>query len=428
MISPLLRLAYSGAARLAQGAAVVAPPGDAKVLRSLRARRGIGRRYREWANTARDASRPLVWMHAPSVGEGLQARPVLEELRRRRPDAQLAYTFFSPSAERFAASLDVDFADFLPFDTTRGARLAIEALRPRVLAFSKLDVWPTLVREAHRRGVRLALVSGTLAEGSGRRSSLAASLLREAYGKLDAVGAIDRADGDRLIALGARPAAVHVTGDTRYDQVWAKARAADRQSALLAPLASARPTLVAGSTWPSDEEPLFIAWREVRGVLPDARLIIAPHEPIPAHLENVRRMASRIGARLARLGSAEAREADIVLVDRLGVLGELYALADVAFVGGGFHDAGLHSVLEPAAFGAPVVFGPRHESSRDARLLLSRGGAGTGRTPAELTDYFIRWLRRADDRRDAGERARALVRAGLGAADRSVALIEELLA
>ncbi len=139
-------------------------------------------------------------------------------------------------------------------------------------------------------------------------------------------------------------------------------------------------------------------------------------------------MASRIGARLARLGSAEAREADIVLVDRLGVLGELYALADVAFVGGGFHDAGLHSVLEPAAFGAPVVFGPRHESSRDARLLLSRGGAGTGRTPAELTDYFIRWLRRADDRRDAGERARALVRAGLGAADRSVALIEELLA
>jgi 3-deoxy-D-manno-octulosonic-acid transferase len=130
---------------------------------------------------------------------------------------------------------------------------------------------------------------------------------------------------------------------------------------------------------------------------------------------------------LARLGAADAARSEIVLVDRVGVLGELYALADVAYVGGGFHGAGLHSVLEPAAFGVPVLFGPRHDQSRDAKLLLGRRAAATGKSAAELTDHLIGWLNGSDRAREAGRRAREAVSDGLGAADRSVALIEELL-
>ena len=423
----LLRLAYAGAARLAQSATLLAPDGDSKLIRSLRARRGIRRRYQRWGLAHRDASRALVWMHAPSVGEGLQARPVLERLRSHHPELQLAYTFFSPSAERFASTLDTDFSDYLPFDTRGAARVALDALRPAVLAFSKLDIWPTLARESAKRGVKLALISGTLSRGSRRGSRLGAALLRDAYARLDLVGAIDVADAERLLALGVRERALRITGDTRYDQVWAKTKSVDLESPHLAPFDDGRTTLVAGSTWPSDEEPLLIAWREVRGVFPHARLILAPHEPTPDRLQAIERVAEANRISIARLGARNAAHAEMVLVDRVGVLGDLYALADVAYVGGGFHGAGLHSVLEPAAFGVPVLFGPRHDRSRDAKLLLARRAAASGNNAAELTDHIIRWLNGSKAGMEAGRRALEVVSGGLGAADRSVALIEALL-
>ena len=423
----LLALLYEGAARAARAGAAVAPAGGGKTLRSLAARRGLTERWAAWAAASRDPSRPLLWMHAPSVGEGLQARPVIERVRAAPPGAQIAYTFFSPSAEAFARGLPVDHADYIPFDTTADARAMLDALRPRALVFSKLDVWPTLAREAAARSVRLGLVSATLREGSGRRSGAARALLGEAYARLALVGAIDEEDAERLIALGVRPAAMRITGDTRYDQVWARAQGVDRRSALLAPLAGSRATLVAGSTWPADEAPLLAAWRAVRARVPAARLIVAPHEPTPSHLEPIERWARDAGIPLARLGSPEAAAADVVLVDRVGVLGDLYALATAAYVGGGFHAAGLHSVLEPAAFGAPVLFGPRHEMSRDATLLSQRGGGISVANETDLTRRLRAWI--GDDalRRDAGNYARALVRSGIGAAERSFELVDRLI-
>ena len=423
----LLAIGYEAAGQLARGLAAIAPAREGKVWRSVGARRGIRERYAAWGRAERDPARPLLWMHAPSVGEGLQARPVLQHLRAARPDVQLAYTHFSPSAAAFARGLDVDFRDFLPFDTAGDAEAALDALRPTALVFSKLDVWPTLATRARRRGVRLGLISATLAHSSSRRSGVAGALLREAYRALDLVGAIDAGDAARLVGIGVPEDRVRVTGDTRYDQVWSRAAAADRSGELLAPLASARPTLVAGSTWPADEAVLLEAWAAVRGRLPAARMIVAPHEPTPSHLAPIERWARNAGLRLERLGAPAQGEADVVLVDRVGVLGDLYALADVAFVGGGHHSAGLHSVLEPAAFGAPVLFGPRHSGSRDAGELLAAGAArapgNAGETTADLAD----WLGDEGARRAAGAAARAAVERGLGAAERSAALVEELL-
>ena len=426
-VNALLLLGYEGAARVASAAAWLAPSSETKALRTLRARRGILRRYRAWGSTARDPHRPLVWVHAPSVGEGLQAKPVLERLRARRPDVQLAYTFFSPSAESFARRVDADFRDYLPFDTAAAARATLGTLRPHAIVFSKLDVWPSLVREASHRGVRLGLISATLAAESGRRHPVAAALLRDAYARLDVVGAIDADDAARLVALGVRPAVICVTGDTRYDQVWARAQGVERNGPLLAPLRSERPTLVAGSTWPADETPLLDAWLALRRDERRARLIIAPHEPSEAHLSPVERWGRAAGLRLTRLGASEASAADVILVDRVGVLGDLYALADAAFVGGGFHAAGLHSVLEPAAFGAPVLFGPRFAASRDARLLIACGGGADAATADALHARLNQWFTDDASRHAAGHAARALVERGLGAADRSLALVERLL-
>lgn len=426
-LNALLRLGYGAAGQLARAAVLVAPNGESKLSRTLRARRGVLQRFAAWGQAGRDGRRPLLWLHATSVGEGLQARPVIELFRARRPDVQLAYTFYSPSAAAFAAALPVDFQDVLPFDTAGDDQAILDALRPDALVFSKVDLWPVLVAEAARRAIPLGMVSATLAAGSSRRSWGAAALLRDAYDALDAVGAVSVEDADRLASIGVRHDVVHVTGDTRYDQVWARAQGADAGSALLAPLVSVRPTLVAGSTWPADEVPLLAAWRAIRRGHTDVRLIIAPHEPTAAHLESVERWARVADLRLVRLGADGARDADVVLVDRVGVLGELYALADVAYVGGGFHSAGLHSVLEPAAFGVPVLFGPLHHGSRDARLLLAAGGGAAAGGTGELVAALGTWLLDGAARREAGSLAKETVRAGLGAAERSFELACGLL-
>ena len=146
-----------------------------------------------------------------------------------------------------------------------------------------------------------------------------------------------------------------------------------------------------------------------------------------AQSSSFRRAALAARWRLVRLGDDARRDADVILVDRVGVLGDLYALADAAYVGGGFHSAGLHSVLEPAAFGAPVLFGPRHAGSRDAGLLLASGGGAEAASADALADVLTRWLGDAPAGRRAGDAARAVVQRGIGAAERSWKLVERLL-
>ncbi|GJG88130.1 hypothetical protein tb265_33110 [Gemmatimonadetes bacterium T265] len=422
---------------------------------SLRARRGVRARYRAWGAAHRDADRPLLWVHAPSVGEGLQARPVLELARAERPDVQRVYTYYSPSAGGLARTLVAgglaEHADVLPFDTRGDADALLDALRPTALVFSKLDVWPTLVARAAARGVRLGLVSATLAPGAGRRGRVATALLRDAYCALDRVGAIDAADAERLVALGVRRDRVEVTGDTRYDQVWRRAHAsalAPDAAAALAALAGARLgiqlgsespaaggrrfTVVAGSTWPADEGPLGEAWAALRRQDARARLVLAPHEPTPAHLAPLERWAAAERLRVTRWSAlldapGAASDADVVLVDRVGVLADLYAAADAAFVGGGFHAAGLHSVLEPAAFGVPVAFGPRHANSRDAGLLLAAGGGASAPTGRSLAELLLRWRTSDALRAREGAAARRAVEDGLGADRRTWALVAALL-
>ena len=424
-MNSLLRIPYAVAGSLAHALARVVPDGESKFRRGLSARRRIVERYQRWSSTSRDRGRPLVWFHAPSVGEGLQAQPVIELVRARRPDVQIAYTFYSPSAQQLSQSLKVDFADYLPFDTFADADAIIAALRPSALVFSKLDIWPALTERAGAAQVPVGVISATLAESSGRRGLFARALLSDAYLAIDRVGAIDEKDAEHFRQMGVRPERVEVTGDARYDQVWTRALRAP--STLVQSLRSSRPTLVAGSTWPTDEAHLFGSWRKIREKIPDARLVIAPHELTAGHLASVESWARGRDLRLARIDARDASGADVVLVDRFGILGDLYAVADVAYVGGGFHSAGLHSVLEPAAFGVPVLFGPRNEKSTDARKLIEAGGGAVVTGEADLTIRLSDWLGSLPARDAAGEAARSMVQNGLGAAERSFALVSALL-
>ena len=405
---------------------------DRKVGDGHRQRAGAAGRLAAWAARSRDPARPLVWFHAASVGEGLQAESVLLELRRLVPACQIVYTHFSPSAEPLARRLAVEAADYLPYDLPAAADRTLDALAPDLLVFAKLDLWPELATRAAARGTTVALVAATVTRGSSRLRWPARALLRPGYAAVAAAGAIADGDASRLADLGVAADRIRVTGDPRFDSVAARVAAVRPDEPLLR-LGHGAPTLVAGSTWAADEAVVLDAFARLRARRPDARLILVPHEPTTEHLRALDRRAAQAGLPApARLSAVEA-PVPLLAVDRIGVLAALYGAGTMAYVGGGFGRAGLHSVLEPAAWGLPVAFGPRWRNSRDAELLLEGGAAvaleamDPAAAAAALLRTWEQWV--ADDglRAAQGVRARAIVSRGLGAARRSAEMLSELI-
>jgi 3-deoxy-D-manno-octulosonic-acid transferase len=431
-IPPLMQrpsMLYRAAARLAHQLLPLAGALNPKIRAGHEARGGVVARIEQWAGRKRETGRPLVWFHAPSVGEGRQAESIIQAFERRHPQWQVAYTYFSPSAESLAERLQVDIADYLPYDLPSDMDRVLDALRPDALVFTKLDLWPELATRAARRGTSVVIAAATVRPGSGRLRWPVRRLLHPGYAVVQAAGVISPDDGERLLRLGVPADAIRVTGDPRMDSVDLRRGAVDPGEPLLR-LGDGATTLIAGSTWPSDERAVLSAFARIRQAHSGVRLVVVPHEPTERHLQQLDSVASRLRLprpiRLSRLDEP----GEVIVVDRVGVLAALYGAGDMTYVGGGFGRAGLHSVLEPAAWSVPVVFGPRWRDSRDAHLLINAGGAhGIGaadpeRASGQLAEIWGNWLTDAETRRNEGRRAREVIDRGRGASDRTVDLIE----
>lgn len=429
---PTTSWGYRAAVRLGTTLAPALGLFDPKIRAGTRARREAGERLLDWARWSRDENRPLVWFHAASVGEGLQADSVLRHLRRIRPDCQIIYTHFSPSAEGLAGRLEVDAADYLPYDLPDRVDRLLGALELDLLVFAKLDVWPELSTRAATTGAQVAIVAATVSPGSGRLRWPARGLLEPGYRAVAAAGSISQGDATRLARLGVSADRIRVLGDPRFDSVADRVRTVPPDEPLLR-FGRGAPTLIAGSTWPADEAVILRAFAAVRQQRADARLILVPHEPTADHLTRLERIAQGAGLPPpVRLSAAESATT-LLLVDRIGILAILYGAGTMAYVGGGFGRAGLHSVLEPAAWSLPVAFGPRWGNSRDAALLLDAGAAtalgtyATERAAAELLSQWESWLADESKRKAQGQHARDVVEQGLGASERSAAMLAELI-
>jgi 3-deoxy-D-manno-octulosonic-acid transferase len=422
---PQTSLAY----RILANVAVPAVPvllRDQRQHDAHRARLRAPAQLEAWASAHRDSTRPLVWFHAPSVGEGLQARAVLRALRHARPDAQFIYTHYSPSAEEFASSVGADWSGYLGYDRRRDVDRMLAATTPDLLVFTKLDLWPELAVRASARGTRVAMVAATVTPGSSRLRWPARSLSAPGYAALDLAAAIAGDDAERMATLGSPIDRITVTGDPRIDSVL---DAADQVANVTSPDPA---TLVAGSTWPEDETVVLGAFELIRDRHPAARLIIAPHDPTPGHLQRVSAIAKELGlpqpARISKLPPGDAPT--ITLVDKIGMLARLYGRGAMAYVGGGCGKSGIHSVLEPAAWACPVVIGPNDRDSRDARLLENAGALRRLGEPAsvkELAQVWGGWLDAPADTIRIGHAARAALETERGAAKRSADLLVQLL-
>ena len=368
-----------------------------------------------------------VWFHSSSMGEFEQAKPIIEELKRRQPGIVVIVSFFSPSG--YEHSLKYPLADaitYLPFDTRRNARRFLDLLRPDAAVMVRYDIWPNHIWELRARGIPILIANATMREKTGRRMPLARAFHRDVYNAIDDILTVAKSDALAFRHYDLDHPAVTAIGDTRYDQVSGRSVEARKRRLLPAAVTEGRKIVVIGSSWPEDEEVVLPAALRLLRERPDALFIIVPHEPTLEHVETLERA---IGDRVPSLRFSALNEyagERILIVDSVGILLILYAHAHVAYVGGSFRQ-GIHNVLEAAVYGIPVIFGPRHRNSHEPLQLVDRGGAFVINDAEEFHRTVQHLLQDDGARAAAGERAAAFVRANVGATDRFIEHLERRL-
>lgn len=416
-----------------------------KVSAAVEGRRAAAGEIARWAGRERDPFRPLLWLHGASAGELAGAIPVLDRVRADKPDLQVLVTYSSPSAESILPELSADYAGFPPLETMAACREALASTRPDALVFAKLDAWPALTRAAAELQVPLGMINATVRPGSTRLRGPGRQLLLPSYGRLDGVGAVSADEVDRLAALGTRSEVIRVTGDASFERALAIVAGARGASSADAPrlpgIAEGRVRLCAGSTWPEDERVLIEAMVDLiqvgdaTEVTPALELVLVPHEPDAAAVRRIRDMCVEHLGVQPRLWSAldpggidsipGSRTPVPLIVDAVGFLAELYLECDMAWVGGGVGGEGLHSVVEPAAAGLPVLFGPVHDRW-EAREMVERGIAVEAE-PDEVGKVVADLVGDPGRRTEMGRAARAYVEDGRGATEASARLVMDLL-
>lgn len=411
------------------GAAPMAAPWSPKLAEGLRGREGLTGRLL----AAAPRLQGCVWFHASSVGEFEQARPLIEGLRAAHPDLPLAATHFSPSGMRFAERRPAaDFHDYLPLDDPAQMQRLVAAWNPRALIVISADLWPNLVMAAGEAGVPVALLAAGLPPESGRLRGPARGFYRDLLGRLECVGACTEADRERFLRILPRPERVLVTGNTRTEQVirrWEQSEAGPTAAALASPGGR---RLVLGSTWPPDEQLWLPILPELLARFDDLQIVLTPHEPHPERLADLERQLASLALPTERLsavveGAGPGSRVRVVLVDSVGVLAEIYRAGDLAYVGGAF-TTGVHNTMEPAVAGLPVCFGPRIGNAEEAGELVRRGAGWILREPAEALERASRLLGDAVEMSRASLAARQVVLDQRGATERSLQVIEGMLA
>jgi len=374
---------------------------------------------------------PCGWIHAVSVGEAIAAAPLVEGLRRRWPALPLVVSTVTETGARVVRQRFTGLAShrYLPLDFPGASRRVIASIRPAFFVGMETELWPNLLRTLAARGVPAMVANGRLSDRSFRRYRLVRGAMRRVLADVSVFGMQSDEDARRVIALGATPERVVVTGNVKHEALPDPAGAADLWRRL-AGLAPRQMVWIAGSTHRGEEGGVLDAHVAARATRPDLALIIAPRHP-----ERVGEVISLVTARgftavrRSELpGAVPDRATTVIVLDTVGELAQLYSIADVVFVGGSLAPFGGHNMLEPAARAKPVLFGPHTTNFRDAATLLldSEGG----RLVHDSRELGVELIRLLDDpllRATSGEKAHAAVAAQHGAVGLTLELIERYL-
>ncbi len=360
-----------------------------------------------------NASSFRLWVHAASVGEFEQARPVIAALKERHPEITLFVSFLSDSGYNARKNFpDASAVFYLPADTRDNAKRLLSLIKPDLLLLMRYDFWPNHLLEAKRCGVTLILAAAVLRQGSAYFNPLLKGFFRSIFHLFDCIYTVS--EQDRLAFLqqfNCRQA--ETAGDPRFDQVFLRSRNCEKV-AHLKPLFENRTVLLAGSVWEKDELLLLAAWKELEE---RPSLLLVPHEVNPEKMTRLYQELQKHSLEymaISTLNETFDSKRHILVIDQTGYLAELYSLASIAYVGGGF-GVNVHNTLEPAIHGIPVLFGPRYHNSPEAEDLVAAGGATVTHDQKELAAALKTLTTDGAQRKKSGMQAGAFVHERIGA-------------
>jgi 3-deoxy-D-manno-octulosonic-acid transferase len=353
--------------------------GYAPVALTRRIVRGIPVHLRERLGLVRHErpARPVGWIHAVSVGEAIAAAPLVEALRRTWPALPLVVSTVTETGARVVRERFAGLAQhrYFPLDFPGAARRVVASVEPAFFVSMETELWPNFLRTLAARGVPTMIANGRLSDRSFSRYRLLRGAMQRVLGHVTVFAMQSDEDARRVIALGAPPERVVVTGNLKHEPLPDPAGAAPRVRRRVG-RAAAQPLWIAGSTHRGEDEAVLEAHRRALAERANLVLVLAPRHP--ERVAEVMALAARIGFPAVRRSELSTRgaAAPVIVLDTVGELAQLYAIADVVFVGGSLMPFGGHNVLEPALRGKPVLFGPHTSNFRDAAAILLAGGGG----------------------------------------------------
>jgi 3-deoxy-D-manno-octulosonic-acid transferase len=424
---------------LAAGLLLSLPYWIFQMLRHGKYRSGLFQRLGRvppWAKAAKgseNADPPVIWIHAVSVGEVLAITGLVEGIRRRFPAYRVVVSTTTDTGHRQARKLfGEDSVFYFPMDFAFAIRPYLRALGPQLVALAETEFWPNFLRLVHESGVSLAVVNARISDRSRPKYQRFRWALRKMLAQVDLFLAQTEEDRARLRSLGAPSERVQVTGNLKFDMrlpgpppiVEGLRRSLVR--------GGAGPVLVCGSTMEGEEPLLLKAFENVLVAHPRAVMLLAPRHP--ERFDRVARLLAEMGIRFRRRSELATKEGDneplaggVLLVDSIGELASLYALADIAFVGGSLVPTGGHNILEPALHGVAIVVGHHTENFRDIVGLFQTRDAVRIVGPAELPLTLMELLANPEERASLGRRATETMRSQTGATLRTIDALEKLL-
>jgi 3-deoxy-D-manno-octulosonic-acid transferase len=367
------------------------------------------------------SGQPTLWLHAVSVGEVLSAAPLVAAIRRDHPEWRVVVSTTTRTGRAMAEARLSNTAGvfYFPLDFAWIVRRVLRVLRPSVLVIIETEIWPNLVRLCRADGIGVLLVNARISDRSYPRYRLLGPLLGIVLRQFDRLCAQSEATAARLLALGAPPDRVMVTGSLKYDV----AAEAPRGAADVGARLDGAPVLLAASTLKGEDEIILETFRDLRGGTPGARLVLAPRHP--ERFDSVTALAERTGFRVVRrtaLGSDPAAPFDVLVLDTIGELAALCAHATVVFVGGSLVPAGGHNILEPARYARPIVVGPSMSNFADiTRSFLDAGGLVQAQDADEARREVLALFADGARRQRLGDAARRVLDQHRGALARTMA-------
>jgi len=370
-------------------------------------------------NLKKFKSEKIIWIHCASLGEFEQGRPLIEKIKKEKPEYQIALSFFSPSGYEIRKNYkNADVVFYLPNDSKKNARNLIRLLKPELVFFIKYEFWYRYLSELKNNNIPVYLISGIFREKQLFFKSYG-TFYRKILKNFKHLFVQNEKSKQLLKNIGIEN--VSVTGDTRFDQVYELSKNR-KKIEIIKKFRETTLVFIAGSTWKPDEEIILKYFNENK---PDIKLILAPHE---IKTENINRIIRLSDSPVLKYSDADLQnisEANILLIDNIGMLSSLYYYSDIAYIGGGF-GKGIHNTLEAAVFGIPIIFGSNYKKFNEAKELIKNNAAFSIKNYQEFSETIQMLNLNSEFRTKSGITAKNFITNNIGAAEKIFKVINRI--